>query len=407
MKNLFAKDEFKLLGAFYLERFISHLVYFAPAFWIIFFNETFTLTQISILFSALAISTFVFEIPTGAFADLFGRKSSTLFAYIMMGFLLPTFIFISNFYILLLLFSLWGLFGTFYSGAREAWTIDNLKYYKRDDLISVYYLKEYSLIRLGMFLSGFLGAFIITKLSINSIWIFAGLSWFISFLLLLPVKEHKLTKEKKASFNKLYRHAKEAISYSLKHKVLLFVLLATFFIMFRDSFGGELIWQPFLKDLGFPIFAFGFLFSASMVLGSIAPLVAKPILKKCKSEKNYLIVLMILGMLLNFGVLFVNNFYVGVIFMLSILFLIDLFIPIIDSFTQEFIPSKTRATVISFKSMIISLAYAISYPIAGFIADKFGTQSTIVLGGLFLIPAIYLYSRINVKEKNLKKKLDA
>jgi len=404
MKNLFAKDELKFLGAFYIERFISHLVYFAPAFWIIFFNETLSLIQISILFSVLAISTFIFEIPTGAFADLFGRKASTLFAYILMAFLLPLFIFVDNFYFLVLLFALWGLFGTFYSGAREAWTIDNLKYYKRDDLINSYYLKEHSLIMFGMFLSGFLGAFIVSKLGINSIWVFAGLSWLISFFLLLPVKEHKLTKEKKTSFKKLHKQSKEAVSYSIKHKVLSFILLATFFIMFRDSFGGELIWQPFLKELGFPIYAFGFLFSASMLLGSIAPLIANPLMKLCKSEKNYLILLMVLGMFLNFGVLFVNNFYVGVVFMLSILFLIDLFIPISGAFAQGFIPSKARATIISFKSMVISLAYAISYPIAGFVAEKVGTQNTIVIGGLFLIPAIYLYSKISTKEKIPKTK---
>ena len=404
MKNLFAKDEIKFLGAFYIERFISNLIYFAPAFWIIFFNETLSLFQISILFSVLAISTFIFEIPTGAFADLFGRKASTLFAYILMGLLLPVFIFISNFYILILLFALWGLFGTFYSGAREAWTIDNLKYYKRDDLINSYYLKEHSLIMFGMFLSGFIGAFVVSKMGINSIWVFAGLSWILSFLLLLPVKEHKLTKEKKTSFKKLYKQSNDAVSYSIKHRVLSFILLATFFIMFRDSFGGELIWQPFLKGLGFPIYAFGFLFSASMLLGSIAPFIAKPLMNFCKSEKNYLIALMIMGMFLNFGVLFVDNFYIGAVFMLSILFLIDLFIPISGAFYQEFIPSKPRATVISFKSMVISLAYAISYPIAGFVAEKSGTQNTIVIGGLFLIPAIYLYSKINTKEKISKTK---
>lgn len=404
MKKLFAKDEIKILGVFYIERFISHLIYFAPAFWVIFFNETLSLTQISVLFSVLAISTFVFEIPTGAFADLFGRKASTLFAYILMSFLLPLFIFIEGFYPLIILFVLWGLFGTFYSGAREAWTIDNLKYYKRNDLINNYYLKEHSLIMFGMFLSGFLGAFIVSQFGINSIWVFAGLSWFISFFILLPVKEHKLTKEKKSSFKKLYRQSKKAIDYSIKHKVLSFILLATFFIMFRDSFGGELIWQPFLKELGFPLYAFGFLFSASMLLGSIAPFIAKPLMKLCKSEKNYLIILMIFGMLLNFGVLFVNNFYVAIFFMLSILFLIDLFIPISGAFIQGFIPKKSRATIISFKSMVISLAYTISYPMAGLIAEKVGTQNTIVLGGLFLIPAIYFYSKISLKEKIPKNK---
>lgn len=399
MKKRFAKNELKFLGAFYIERFISHLVYFAPAFWIIFFNENFTLTQISILFSVLAISTFIFEIPTGAFADLFGRKSSTLFAYVMLSFLLPLFIFIHNFYWLILLFTLWGLFGTFYSGARDAWTVDNLKYYKRKDLMHNYFLKEHSLIMLGMFLSGILGSFIVAKLTINSIWIFAGLSWLLSFLLLLPVKEHKLTKEKKTNFKKLYSQSKKAINYSLKHKVLSFLILAGFFIIFRDSFGGELIWQPFLKELGFPIYAFGFLFSASMILGSIAPLVSKPLLKKCKSEKNYLIFLTVISMILSFGVIIINNFYTGVIFMLLGLFVINLFIPIENSFMQRFIPSKKRATILSFNSMIISLAYAVSYPLAGLIADLIGTKLTIIAGGVFLFPAIYFYSKIKIKEK--------
>ena len=77
--KIFAKDELKYLWAFYVERFISHVIFFAPAFWIILFNETLSLGQIGILFSIFAVSTFIFEIPTGAFADMFGRKASTLF----------------------------------------------------------------------------------------------------------------------------------------------------------------------------------------------------------------------------------------------------------------------------------------------------------------------------------------
>ena len=396
--SFFKKGELKLLWPFYLERFISHVVYFAPAFWILFFNQTLSLTKISILFSIMSISALVFEVPTGAFADIFGRKASTLFSYIMLGILLPTFIFVNNFYLLALLFVLWGFFGTFYSGAREAWTVDNLKYYKRNDLVSSFYFKDHSLIRVGMFLSGFFGSFMIMQFGINSIWIFASLSWILSFVFLLPVKEHKLSIEKKFSFSMLYNQSKTAINYSLKHIVLSFVILSSFFIIFRDSFGGELVWQPFLRDLGFPIFAFGFLFSASMIMGSIAPLIAKPILRICKSERNYLVFLLFVLMLIDFGVLFVNNFYAGIIFMLSALFVIDLFTPINDSFIQEFIPSKTRSTIISFKSMVVSLAYAISYPLAGFISDNFGTQNTIAIGGLFLIPALMLYLKIKDKK---------
>jgi len=278
--KLFSDGELKILWPFYLERFISLLLYFAPAFWILQFQQNFSLTQIGILFGILSFSHFIFEIPTGAFADIYGRKNSTLLGYFMTGIVVLFLSFTSNFYYLVLLFILWGVAGTFISGARESWIIDRLKANKKENLINDFYIKEQSVIRISLFLSGFLGAFIVSKFGLDIIWFFAGLSYLVSGFLLIFIKEFKIHDAENKNTSSILEQAKVSIKYSWKHHVLFFLLVATFFIMFRDSFGGDLVWQPFLKSLGFPVFAFGILFSIIALIGTFTPFFANLVVKE-------------------------------------------------------------------------------------------------------------------------------
>ena len=72
----------------------------------------------------------------------------------------------------------------------------------------------------------------------------------------------------------------------------------------------------------------------------------------------------------------------------------DFFMPVDKVFFQKFIPTKMRATLVSFKSMAYSIGGIIAPPVAGFIADKITPQYTIFIASFILIPAIILYSKI-------------
>ena len=102
--KLFEKHELKLLWPFYLETFVANLFLIFPIFWIIQFQETLPLSQIGLIFSAIAISTFLFEVPTGAIADIFGRKFSVISGLILSGVTLILITFTKDFYFLLVLF---------------------------------------------------------------------------------------------------------------------------------------------------------------------------------------------------------------------------------------------------------------------------------------------------------------
>ena len=79
LSHIFKKDELKYLWPFYLEIFISALLYIYPVFSVVYFmNINLSLLQIGLLLSVSALTSVLFEIPTGAIADIFGRKVSTL-----------------------------------------------------------------------------------------------------------------------------------------------------------------------------------------------------------------------------------------------------------------------------------------------------------------------------------------
>ncbi|MFH1212214.1 MAG: MFS transporter, partial [Candidatus Woesearchaeota archaeon] len=73
----------------------------------------------------------LFEIPTGAVADIYGRKFSVLLGTIIEGIALISIFFLHNYYALLFAFAMIGLGSTFGSGASEAWIIDLIKKKKK------------------------------------------------------------------------------------------------------------------------------------------------------------------------------------------------------------------------------------------------------------------------------------
>ncbi|MCF7799191.1 MFS transporter [Candidatus Woesearchaeota archaeon] len=397
--NIFEKDELKYLGVFYVERFIAHLLYFAPAFWVLQFQQYLSLFQIGLLFAVFSAASFVFEIPTGAIADVYGRKFSVIFGYILVGIAVYFLSFVQDFKWLLVIFLVWGFAQTFISGAKESWVVDNLHYWKKKNLVKEFFIKEQSIIFASLFFSGLLGAFVVSKQGLSSIWLFASLSYLITAGILFFVKEHKLTKEKKLTYRDVMLQSKRSLRYAVGHHTLLFIIFALFFVMFRDAFAGDLMWQPFLSNLGLPVFAFGFVFSISTLLGVLVPVFTKFLAKKFSRESHYLAFLIGAIILLDISVIFIQHYVVGLIVLFLAFTLLYMFMPVNQSFFHSFIPGKLRATVTSFSGMVVALAFVISSPLAGYLADVITPRYTIALGSIILLPALILYIKIKDTKK--------
>ncbi len=153
-----------------------------------------------------------------------------------------------------------------------------------------------------------------------------------------------------------------------------------------------------MKEAGLPIYAFGYLFSGITLIGSITPYLAKPLLRMIGSERRLLALMIGLQCVFALLVLFVGGWVFGVLLYCAIAFAWDVAQPVERAYFQKFVPSRMRATIISFSSMLISIGYGIAGPVSGFLADSIGTRSTIAIIGLVLLPAAILYLAIREKK---------
>ena len=396
--KFFKKDELKLLWPFYFDALIIPMLFILPAFSILYFRGIgFSLTQIGFLASSSALAMVLFEIPTGAIADIFGRKFSVILGAFLSGITVFSIFFFNDFYLILVLFFLWGAFGTLMSGADEAWIIDLLKHKKRKNLIHEFYTKRYSFMSAALLVSGIVGALLVKKFGLGIIWPVTGGSMILTAIMISFGQEHFIRKKQniKKQTKQLFSHTKKSMNYSLKHKTIFSLILISIVMMFVYNFAGEITWLPFLQDLGLQEHWFGYLFSFVMVSGIFAPHFSKLLIKKLGGHKNYLFTILIFMALFLFATGFINTLIFALIIYVLFMSMHDFYNPVRDIYFQKFVPGKMRATITSFNGVVIALAVIIASPLAGFMADKISPQYTIFLGAFILIPAIILYSKID------------
>ncbi|MBR9704204.1 MFS transporter [Candidatus Pacearchaeota archaeon] len=390
----FKKNELKLLWPFYLES-ISKILLILPAFMIIYFmNLGFSLFQIGLLLAVWPLFALLFEIPTGAIADIYGRKTSVLLGIFLQGIILLLFYFTQNYIIILILMGFLGTFSTLVSGANKAWVTDLINK-KNKKLLHDYFSKSMSFRSVGFVISGLIGVLVVKSFGINIIWIITSFGFFLSFFIMLFGKEEYIKKKTnlKNPFKKINKKTITSIKYSFKKKVLFYILIAGLILTFASSFNAIISWTPLLKSLGYPDYAFGYLISLIALVGVVAPLISRRFVKNNNERKiitTFLIGLMIFSLLF----IFTNN----IIFTFFVIFGASFFIysiyPTWTVYLQKFIPSKFRATINSIDSMLVSLAVIIALPIAGLLLDLIGPRITIFISGIIMIPVIIIFLKL-------------
>lgn len=113
------------IGKLYLASQFLRALYFAWPIWYGFATLALTPLQVGIYFSILAITQVFAEVPTGAFADKFGRKNSALIGSIILTIVPLLMYFGHNFSAYLLSAFLLGVGGAFISGSLEALVYDH------------------------------------------------------------------------------------------------------------------------------------------------------------------------------------------------------------------------------------------------------------------------------------------
>ena len=359
---------------------------------VLFFQEHgLTLTEVMILQSIYSFSVALFEIPSGFIADVFGRKRtivlSTIFTFI--GFLV--FSFFGGFYAFAIAQVLVGIGGSLMSGSDSAIIYDTLLETNSKTTYTKIEGRTYAIGNFSEAFAGILGGFLAVGSIYLPIYVQTSILFFsipIAFTLIEPSMhmENKLDR----SFKAVLEVVKFAMVDNQKLKWL---------IIYSSAMGVatlSMAWfaQPFFKSINIPLAYFGILWA---VLNFSAGLTSFNAHQLDKKDNNYkMLFYLSLAMSTSFILLGFNTSVFGLIFILFIYLLRGLVTPILRNAINENTTSNKRATVLSIRSLIIRISFAISAPILGYIADNYSLAISfyvlaIVVGFFSILSAIKLY----------------
>jgi len=358
---------------------------------VLFFQEHgLTLTEVMMLQSIYSFSVALFEIPSGYIADIFGRKKtivlSTIFTFI--GFLV--FSFFGGFYAFAIAQVLVGIGGSLMSGSDSAIIYDTLLETNSKTSYTKIEGRSYAIGNFSEAFAGILGGFLAVGSIYMPIYVQTSILFFsipIAFTLIEPTmhKENKLDR----SFKAVFEVVKFAMVDNQKLKWL---------IIYSSAMGVatlSMAWfaQPFFKSINIPLAYFGILWAVLNFSAGITSFNAHQFDKKDNSYK--MLFYLALAMPISFLFLGYNTSVYGLIFILLIYLLRGIVTPILRNAINENTASNKRATVLSVRSLIIRISFAISAPILGYIADNYSLAISfyglaIVVGFFSILSAIKL-----------------
>ena len=359
---------------------------------VLFFQEHgLTLTEVMVLQSIYSFSVALFEIPSGFIADVFGRKKtillSTIFTFI--GFLV--FSFFGGFYEFAIAQVLVGIGGSLMSGSDSAIIYDTLVETKSKNTYTKIEGRTYAIGNFSEAFAGILGGFLAVGSIYMPIYVQTSILFF-SIPIALTLIEPKMQKENK--LDRKFEAVLEVIRFALVDNKRLKWLIIYSSAMGVATLSMAWLAQPFFKAINIPLAYYGIIWA---ILNFSAGLSSFNAYQFDEKYHNYKILFYIsLAMPISFMFLGLNASFFGLIFILFIYLLRGIVTPILRNSINENTTSNKRATVLSIRSLIIRISFAISAPILGYIADNYSLvisfySLAIAVGFFSILSVIKLY----------------
>ena len=143
----------------YILSFFSEL-YFPISVWIFYYLRFLDFKQIGILTAVKLISSNLFEVPTGVFADMVGRKTSIVISFFLYSAVMFGVANISVFWMFIVLDILKALSSAFFSGSLEALVYDSLKMNNTENTYDKVIANMESVAWVGLFISAIAGGYL-------------------------------------------------------------------------------------------------------------------------------------------------------------------------------------------------------------------------------------------------------
>lgn len=360
-----------------------------------------TYFELGVLNSFIALFIVLTEIPSGALADLIGKKKTSVLGFLGWSFGLYAMIFAHNFWGFILAYFFMGLGVSFQSGAFSALFYDTLKVLKKEKMILKYTGQIGLLSAFAIIISTLLGSYLYTLQQ----WLpyFFHASMVLLGGVIGSTMKEPLPVPGTTNLKMNYRQIKESFKYIGQNKQIRFLILFSSLIYVPTTIFVNSIEQPFILYIGISVEYIGIVFALTRgVIGLFA-------LYRHRIEANLQQKYSFFGILIVFALCFLVLSMIQtpwlVLLLVGIFFTRDFSVAILDKYNNAAIPSEKRATILS----IVSFANNLLFSGGALIIGGLLTSGLSLVGvnlifavfyGAILIPYLYIhYHNENGKPK--------
>lgn len=367
---------------FYIYRFFQAMFLVGPIFVLFLTDNGLSITQVMFLQAYFYVILLLLEVPSGAFADKYGRKKSIILSSLLVFLGQLIYAFGYNFIVFMIAETVYAIGVSLWSGIDSAFLYDTLKNLKKENefkkVFGTYYAINYVFLGLG----GIVGSYLANYNLRLPFWISLiplGIAFFIPF----SFTEPKIYKKVKTNY---WQHIKKSISYSIMHKKLRLLLIYSFFITGIT----EVIWflfQPYFVKIGIPVYLFGIVFFGFSIMAAIGARYAHRIEFKLGEKKTLFLIPLFLGI----SYIIMGRYSIILISLIAFFiaaFFYGGFHPIIEDYYNRHVKSFNRSTVVSFKNFLDGIGYAVFAPLLGVITDFYSLEAAFILSGIIVLSNI-------------------
>ncbi len=338
------------------------------------------------VFSLITLSSAAFEVPTGIFSDLIGRKKTIICGALASFFSLIFYAIGGSYWLLALGAVFQGLGLSFYSGNNNALLYDTLQQDDQQEEYHHFLGRVSSMFQLALGFSAIAGGLIAS-------WSFSWVMWlsvipqFICLVLAFGFVDLSCRTEKSTN---IFAHTKEAFKNFARNRKL---RLLSFGSVLDYALGESAFYlRPAFINTLWPVWALGFAKMLSNLTAALGFYFSGRVIKKFK-ELRSLIIGSIYSRVVNLLSLIFPSFFSPVL-MSSTSFFFGITSTAKGSLFQKEFTQEQRATMDSLNSLLKSIGFTIVSFLLGFFADRLGPTKGLIIIHLVSFTTILIYWRL-------------
>lgn len=353
------------------------------------------LFEINLINCFFVAGVFLMEVPTGAYADVLGRKNSFVIACFVLSVGMIAYYFASSFWGCVCAELIVSVGLALHSGAFEAWIVDSLKHEGvRGELHSLF-RKERYVCEAGIIAGSLFGGYL-ARYDLALPRLFEGIAFLILAIIAAYImrEDYFIRSQARIDLAAFRTVIVESVRYGIKRKSVLYVIaFGSLITMCFQSLNMQ--WQVrFARDFAFDTRALGWVFVGLSLFIMLGSYLSRRFMAIIGNEKRALILSQSITVI---GILVAACSF-GPWVILPVFYLHELgrgmITPLKRAYMNKRIPSKQRATIISFDSMISKVGAFVGLLAGGIVADRFSISAAWLASGVVLAIAIPIFLKL-------------